>query len=65
MLSLMLEKIKQEIENANTIAVFGHEVIDWDALGAILGFGRLLEKQWKTISYFTPNKPSHVFDFLH
>jgi nanoRNase/pAp phosphatase (c-di-AMP/oligoRNAs hydrolase) len=65
MLSLMLEKIKQEIENANTIAVFGHEVIDWDALGAILGFGRLLEKQWKTVSYFTPNKPSHVFDFLH
>ena len=60
----MLEKIKSCIDEAHSFALFGHENIDWDALWAILWFWALLEKQWKEVSYFTPNKPSHVFNFL-
>ena len=60
----MQEAIKLKLENAQKIALFGHEHIDGDALGAILGLGKLLEKQGKTVSYFTPHKPSRVFDFL-
>lgn len=58
------QKIKTALENAKTIALFWHEHIDGDALWAILGLGKLLEKQGKKVSYFTPHKPSRVFDFL-
>ena len=61
----MLQEIKECLDKAHTIALFWHENIDGDALGAILGFWALLEKQWKQVSYFTPNKPGHVFDFLN
>jgi len=61
----MLDQIKSAFEKSDKIALFWHEVIDWDALWAILGLWKLLEKQWKNISYFTPNKPSHVFDYLN
>ena len=60
----MLEKIKSCIDEAHSFALFWHENIDWDALWSILGFWSLLEKQWKKVSYFTPNEPSHVFNFL-
>ena len=60
-----LQKIREILEGNQTFALFGHENIDGDALGAILGLGKLLEKQGKTVSYFTPNKPSRVFDFLN
>ena len=60
----MLEKIKSCIDEARSFALFWHENIDWDALWSILGFWTLLEKQWKKVSYFTPNEPSHVFKFL-
>ncbi len=59
-----LPQIKATLESAQKIALFGHEYIDGDALGAILGLGKLLEKQGKQVSYFTPNPPSRVFDFL-
>ena len=61
----MLDDIKKAIEKANTIALFWHENIDWDALWAIIWFWALLEKQGKQVSYFTPNEPSRVFEFLH
>ena len=61
----MLEKIKNCLDEAHSIALFWHENIDWDALWSILGFWALLEKQWKEVSYFTPHKPSHVFEFLN
>ena len=61
----MLEKIKECLEKSHSIALFWHENIDWDALGSILWFWALLEKQWKEVSYFTPNKPGHVFEFLN
>lgn len=59
-----LQKIREILEGNQTFALFGHENIDGDALGSILGLGKLLEKQGKTVSYFTPNKPSRVFEFL-
>jgi phosphoesterase RecJ-like protein len=31
----------------------------------MLGLGRILEKQWKDISYFTPSAPSKMFGFLN
>ncbi len=48
----------------NEVAIHACDVTDGDALGAILGLGKLLEKQGKQVSYFTPNPPSRVFDFL-
>ena len=58
-------EIREILEKNQTFALFGHEYIDGDALWAILGLGRLLEKQWKTVSYFTPYEPSRVFSFLN
>ena len=55
---------KHMIEKAKKIALFGHMSPDGDCIGAMLGLGRLLEKQKKNISYFVPNKPSKVFDFI-
>lgn len=55
---------KHMIEKAKKIALFGHMSPDWDCIGAMLGFGRLLEKQKKNISYFVPNKPSKIFNFV-
>ncbi|MEI6117861.1 MAG: DHH family phosphoesterase [bacterium] len=37
---------------------------DGDCIGAMLGLGKLLEKQKKNVSYFVPNKPSKIFDFV-
>ena len=58
------ETIKNKLEIAQKIALFGHEHIDGDALWAILGLGKLLEKKEKQVAYFTPNPPSRVFNFL-
>jgi len=55
---------KHMIENAKKIALFGHMSPDGDCIGAMLGLGKLLEKQKKNISYFVPNKPSKVFNFI-
>lgn len=55
---------KHIIENAKRIAIFGHMNPDGDCIGAMLGLGKLLEKQKKDISYFVPNKPSKVFNFV-
>ncbi|MEI6773816.1 MAG: DHH family phosphoesterase [bacterium] len=55
---------KHMIENAKKIALFGHMSPDGDCIGAMLGLGKLLEKQKKNIRYFVPNKPSKVFGFI-
>lgn len=57
-------KAKQMIGQAKKIALFWHMSPDGDCIGAMLGLGRLLEKQKKDISYFVPNKPSKIFDFV-
>ncbi|HCY20816.1 TPA: hypothetical protein DIC40_03010 [Patescibacteria group bacterium] len=33
-------------------------------MGSLLGFGKLLEKMGKRVSYFTPTLPSRIYDFL-
>ncbi|MCX6824046.1 MAG: bifunctional oligoribonuclease/PAP phosphatase NrnA [candidate division SR1 bacterium] len=55
---------KHMIEKAKKIALFGHISPDGDCIGAMLGLGKLLEKQKKNVSYFVPNKPSKIFDFV-
>lgn len=55
---------KQSIEKAKNIAIFGHMSPDGDCIGAMLGLGRLLEKQKKKVKYFVPNTPSKMFDFV-
>lgn len=59
-----MNKIKKLLESSNKIAIFGHENIDWDCIWAMLWLGKLLEKQWKKIWYFTPSAPSKIFNFL-
>ena len=60
----LLQKIKSELDSANKIAIFGHENIDGDSIGGMLWLGKILEKLWKNISYFTPYKPSKLYNFL-
>jgi len=55
---------KHMIEKAKKIALFWHMSPDGDCIGAMLGLGKLLEKQKKNVSYFVPNKPSKIFDFV-
>jgi len=55
---------KNMIEKAKKIAIFGHMSPDGDCIGSMLWLGRLLEKQKKNVSYFVPNKPSKIFDFI-
>ena len=55
---------KEMIQQAKKIAIFGHMNPDGDCIGAMLGLGKLLEKQKKNISYFVPNKPSKIFSFV-
>lgn len=55
---------KRTIKKAQKIALFGHMNPDGDCIGAMLGLGKLLEKQRKKIKYFVPNKPSKVFNFI-
>lgn len=52
------------IEQAKSIAIFGHMSPDGDCIGAMLGLGKLLEKQKKKVKYFVPNPPSKIFDFI-
>ena len=61
----MIHLIKPKLEQAQNIAIFGHSRIDGDAIGAMFGLGLQLEKLGKTVSYFTPNPPDSVFDFLN
>jgi len=58
------QQAKHIIEKAKTIAIFGHMNPDGDCIGAMLGLGRLLEKQKKKVKYFVPNTPSKMFQFV-
>ena len=48
-----LHILKEEIEQAANIALFGHENIDPDSAWAMLWFGHILEKLGKQVSYYT------------
>lgn len=56
--------LKKLLKSSNKIAIFWHESIDGDSLWAMLALGKLLEKQWKKVKYFTPSQPSKIFNFL-
>lgn len=55
---------KKMIAQAKSIAIFWHMSPDGDCIGAMLGLGKLLEKQKKRVKYFVPNTPSKTFNFL-
>lgn len=61
---MLAEQIKNILEKSENIAIFGHQSIDWDAIGSMFWLWLQLEKLWKKVSYFTPNEPSQIFDFL-
>ena len=58
------QELKQLLDAAKNIAIFGHRNVDGDALGSCLGLGTLLEKQGKTISYRTTETPNPSFNFI-
>lgn len=60
----MYSTLKDKIHASQSIAIFGHENIDGDALGSILWFGSLLEKLGKQISYFTSLPPVSAYSFM-
>lgn len=59
-----IETILTLLESSNKIAIFGHENPDGDCIWSMLGLWKLLEKQWKQVSYFTPNPIANIFLFL-
>jgi bifunctional oligoribonuclease and PAP phosphatase NrnA len=63
-LQLELTQLQSRIDDAQTIAIFGHHNIDGDALGSMLGFGGILEKIGKTCAYFTPLAPTRYLAFV-
>ena len=56
--------IRNKLEQADSIAIFWHQSIDWDAIWSMFWLWLQLEKLWKKVSYFTPDDPSNVFKFL-
>lgn len=58
------EELKIKLEQAQNIAIFGHQSIDGDAIGSMFWLWLQLEKLWKNISYYTPDAPSETFSFL-
>ena len=61
---MLAEEIKNKLEQANTIAMFWHQSIDWDAIWSMFWLWLQLEKLWKNVSYFTPDEPNINFSFL-
>lgn len=55
---------RETLEQANSIAIFGHDNPDGDAIGSMLWLGWLLEKMGKIVEYFTAPLPSRMFSFL-
>lgn len=55
---------KRMMQQAKKIAIFGHMSPDGDCIWAMLGLGRLLEKQKKQVKYFVPNTPGKIFNFV-
>lgn len=45
----LLNTFKEKITNAKNIAIFGHESVDGDAVGSMLGLGRICEKLGKNV----------------
>lgn len=61
---MQAEELKKRLEQAQKIAIFGHQSIDWDAIWWMFWLWLQLKKLWKNVSYFTPDLPSEAFSFL-
>ena len=61
---MVAEELKNKLEQAESIAIFWHQSIDWDAIWSMFWLWLQLEKLWKKVSYFTPDEPSNSFLFL-
>lgn len=59
-----LQSFQSHIDSSSRIAIFGHESVDGDAIGSMLGLGMICEKLWKHVGYFTTIAPSSSFLFL-
>lgn len=59
-----LKTFKEKIDSAQRIAIFGHESVDGDAIGSMLGLGTVLEQIGKHVGYFTTLTPSENFSRL-
>lgn len=60
----LLPQAQDALEQAQRIAIFGHDNPDGDAIGSMLWLGRLLEQQNKDVSYFAYPSIPRTFDFL-
>lgn len=56
-----LSTFEDKINSAKRIAIFGHESVDGDALGSMLGLGTVLEGMGKSVGYFTTLTPAENF----
>lgn len=59
-----MKNIKSLLEQAQTVAIFGHEYIDGDCLWSMLWLGTIMENMDKNISYFTPYPVGQSLQFL-
>lgn len=59
-----LDSFKEQINHANTIALFGHESIDPDSLWAMLWLGNIFERLGKRVTYYTTTPPSESNWFM-
>jgi bifunctional oligoribonuclease and PAP phosphatase NrnA len=58
------EQLRLYISEASSVAIFGHQSIDGDALWGMLGLGNIMEKIGKKVSYFCPTEISSQFNFI-
>ena len=58
------EILRSKIKQSKSIAIFGHENIDWDSLGSWLAIWRVCEKLGKDVKYFTPKEISKKLRFV-
>ncbi len=58
------KRLKELLDSAQTIAIFGHRNVDGDAIWSCLWLWEILEQQGKKISYWTTEEPSKSFDFV-
>ncbi len=64
MLSSYADQAKQLIESSQTIALFGHDNPDGDAIGSMLALATVLQWLGKDVSMFCSPLPSRLFRFV-
>lgn len=60
-----IDSLKEMINRSSNIAIFGHDNVDGDCIWSMLGFGKLLEKLGKKVTYHTSfDVPMSRFDWI-